>query len=597
MNTRATLYTLRALIAVILCLTATNAPAQNNGTATGSTNGHQWVDLGLPSGTKWATCNIGASSPGEKGNYFAWGEPNSKNIFTTENSTTCNKQIPGFSGKAEYDAATASWGPEWRMPTKEELEELLYNCHWELANTDGQKGYRVTSKKNGNSIFLPASGCSADGCDEFTGYIGYYWSSTPESDLNILNYETSYYLYFTYGDPGGESPFRLRKAQRPLGLTIRAVTGTVSAAARPITGKENGHQWVDLGLPSGTRWATCNVGASSPEQAGKYYAWGETKPKSTYTLENSATWRKKVEQMGGNSIYDAATANWGGNWRTPTKEEWEELEMCNWKWTTEGGRKGWKVTSTVNGNSIFIPSNGQRNEAGKLESLNTNGAYWTSSPKGILNAYNYIFSAIEGYTGESGRGCGYGVRPVLNKEEIVLDIPFSGEINGHKWVDLGLPSGTKWATCNVDSKLSQEPGKMYLWGEVTAHDKPSSYKRNTYKKDVGSSISGNETYDVARAKWGGSWRLPSKKELEELIDNCNWEWTNMGGINGFKVSSTTNGNWIFLPEGNEGKYWSGNAANNWVQDDSAAIISFFQGSATPSILSRNHPACIRPVSD
>ncbi len=117
------------------------------------------------------------------------------------------------------------------------------------------------------------------------------------------------------------------------------------------TGKINGHEYADLGLS--VKWATCNVGASSPSDYGNYYAWGETTPKGTYTEENSKTYGKNMGSIAGNSQYDAARANWGGSWRLPTASEIDELKSkCKYVWTTKGGVNGYKVTGP-NGNSIF----------------------------------------------------------------------------------------------------------------------------------------------------------------------------------------------------------------------------------------------------
>ena len=93
----------------------------------------------------------------------------------------------------------------------------------------------------------------------------------------------------------------------------------------PITGKTNGHEWIDLGLPSGTRWATCNIGATQPSQPGGLYAWGETTTKTSYIPGNSKTHGKNMNDISGNATYDVATAKWGKGWRMPTKEEFEEL--------------------------------------------------------------------------------------------------------------------------------------------------------------------------------------------------------------------------------------------------------------------------------
>ena len=91
-------------------------------------NGHDYVDLGLPSGLKWATCNVGSTTPEGYGDFFAWGEINTKDSYTPQNSITNGYQIGDISGNEQYDAARANWGATWRLPTKEELQELLDNC-------------------------------------------------------------------------------------------------------------------------------------------------------------------------------------------------------------------------------------------------------------------------------------------------------------------------------------------------------------------------------------------------------------------------------------------------------------------------------------
>ena len=141
-------------------------------------NGYDWVDLGLPSGLKWATCNVGATSQEDYGKYYAWGETTNKTSYNESNSVTYGHQISDFSGNATYDAARANWGSTWRMPTNAEIEELLNNCTWTWTTQNGVNGMRVTGP-NGNSIFLPAAGYCLGSSRYDVGERGYYWSSTP----------------------------------------------------------------------------------------------------------------------------------------------------------------------------------------------------------------------------------------------------------------------------------------------------------------------------------------------------------------------------------------------------------------------------------
>ncbi len=173
----------------------------------------------------------------------------------------------------------------------------------------------------------------------------------------------------------------------------------------------NGHEYVDLGLS--VKWATCNVGANKPEDYGDYFAWGETNTKSSYTSDNSKTNGKQMNDIKGNSQYDAARANWGGTWRLPTKAELEELKnKCTWRWTTQNGVKGYKVTGP-NGNSIFLPAAGYR-YGSSLRSAGEYGYYWSSTPyeSGSNGAYRLYFSSGGQSVGWIGRSYGRSVRPV-----------------------------------------------------------------------------------------------------------------------------------------------------------------------------------------
>ena len=139
---------------------------------------HGYVDLGLPSGLKWATCNIGASSPSGYGNYYAWGETTSKTIYTEKNSKMYNKKMEDISGNPQYDSARNNWGGSWRLPKENEIKELVRECKWDCITLDGHMGYKGIGP-NGKSIFLPAAGFRSEADDFTVGDCGFFWSSTP----------------------------------------------------------------------------------------------------------------------------------------------------------------------------------------------------------------------------------------------------------------------------------------------------------------------------------------------------------------------------------------------------------------------------------
>lgn len=186
---------------------AMNLSAQSSGTA----NGHQYVDLGLPSGILWATSNVGADSMTDCGDYFAWGETSPKSSYTKENSLTYGKILSDISGDSRYDAARANWGGHWRIPTKAEFQELRNHCVWTWTSQDGQDGYLVTSAKNGNSIFLPAGGRIEFSSNALKEYQICLWTSVAYGDYKSEGFKTT------------STSFILTNLDRQLGLNIRPV--------------------------------------------------------------------------------------------------------------------------------------------------------------------------------------------------------------------------------------------------------------------------------------------------------------------------------------------------------------------------------------
>ena len=190
---------------------------------------------------------------------------------------------------------------------------------------------------------------------------------------------------------------------------------------------------VVFGLPSGLKWASFNLGATKPEEYGDYFAWGETAPKSNYN------WSTYKWCINGSSLQltkycnrfsygyngftdnktvldpedDAAAVNLGGSWRMPTNAEQDELRsQCTWTWTTQNGVNGYLVTGP-NGNSIFLPAAGRRDDPG-LSYVGSSGNYWSSSLRTDApgSAYYVGFDSDYVYWDSSSRDDGRSVRPV-----------------------------------------------------------------------------------------------------------------------------------------------------------------------------------------
>jgi hypothetical protein len=495
-------------------------------------NGHEYVDLGLS--VKWATCNVGASSPEDYGDYFAWGETQPKSAYDWSTYKYCNGSLSSLTkyctdsyygtvdNKTQLelsdDAARANWGGSWRMPTDAELTELRNNCTWTWTTQNGVYGYKVTSKKSGytnKSIFLPAAGYRSDSSLNNAGSSGSYWSSLLDSGRPYLAwhvgfnsgvYRDYYYRHYgfsvrpVYGEyiPASTLPTVTTSSATNISATSVTIGGNVtsdggtnvtergvvySTSQNPTTANskvtsgsgtgsftysltnllegttyyvrayatnekgtaygnqvvfttleapiENGHEYVDLGLS--VKWATCNVGASKPEEYGDYFAWGETQPKSIYDwstykyCNGPSTSQTKYNNKSSFGTVDnkttlelsddAARANWGGSWRMPTDAEFTELrEQCTWIWTTQNGVYGYKVTSKKSGytnKSIFLPAAGYR-IGSSLGRAGSYGDYWSSSLDTVFPDGAYGFEFLSGYVYRSAydRFYGQSVRPV-----------------------------------------------------------------------------------------------------------------------------------------------------------------------------------------
>ena len=474
------------------------------------------VDLGLPSGLKWASFNIGATKPEEYGDYFAWGETVPKSYYGWSTYKWCNgseTSLTKYNTNSSYgaidnktvldpedDAAHVNWGGAWHIPTDADWKELEKNCTWAWTdnyNGTGVAGNIVTAKKTGyqdQSLFLPAAGFRSDAEHNGLGSYGCCWSSSlNEQSAPIHAYLYSYSSYIHRGGSYRCYGFSVRpvgyiiidvtqisldrsSADLKLGGSIQlqatispsnasdktinwessntavatvssngwvkavaAGNTTISAyasngmkascavtVASPDNGQENGHYYVDMGLS--VKWATCNVGATMPEEYGEYFAWGETEPKSDY---NWATYKlcegtyNTLTKYNDNSNYgivdnktvldpedDAAHVNWGGAWRMPTNDEWQALkDKCTWTWINQNGTLGRLVKSNITGEKIFLPAASTKNADGLIGGYD--GYYWSSTLYGKDEAWGFHFWSNDYSRYPGQRSNGRSVRPVI----------------------------------------------------------------------------------------------------------------------------------------------------------------------------------------
>ena len=253
--------------------------------------------------------------------------------------------------KLDYDAAHEALGKGFHIPTEADWQELMEKCTWTWTKLNNVEGYKVVGK-NGNSIFIPASGYHLGDYLYNKGKKGHYWTSMKNGSFSKCFLMNSSKMKF-----GSELPYLSFSIRPVVDVEIMSKYENMKKIAEQMNQyiQDIHNSWkkpyVDLGLS--VKWATCNLGATSPEKTGNYYAWGETKPKNTY---NSSTYSGDSK--------DAAKVNLGEHWRMPTEDEVSELfANCTITWATVNGVNGFIVyidnlASSQFGQSIFLPESG-----------------------------------------------------------------------------------------------------------------------------------------------------------------------------------------------------------------------------------------------
>ncbi len=452
-------------------------------------NGHDYVDLGLPSGTKWATCNIGATSPTEIGWYVSWADMNEKPYYDWDNTNYFDKywyRQTKYCKNAQYgkvddleelelvdDIAFNKWGENWRIPSKEDFEELIAFCSVEYD--DDNQLFTVTGL-NGNFIQFHITGFKYRNLTEAinphndeAAAVTMVWSRTLTKDLGD-SADKACALSISESGQYEVGYFECSDVKRCYGCVIRPVSyydekkyekdGYVKLWQNgkyvefPIESPDsivlkvvdddyklehNGFEYTDLGLPSGVMWATQNVGAQTPVDKGLYFSWAEIEAKSsykwsTYTKYGNGkdassglqftkyTWKEGNGPIDDNVELlqedDAAFYYMGKNWRTPSYFDFHELTRKSKKFLNLGkfGYSGGcgMVYVGPSGSSIFLPAAGYQYEGG-TPWLNELCIYWMSHLwKSNVNASAYVDSGDESHHGSYPRYYGLPVRGVVD---------------------------------------------------------------------------------------------------------------------------------------------------------------------------------------
>ena len=750
----------------------------------------EMVDLALPSGLKWASFNLGATRPIEIGYYFAWGETEPKSSYNWDNYVFMqngqsdewhvNKYTyeDGYSSDGtwyedgvfvgdgqkvlnmdEDDAARALWGDQWRIPTPTDWQELKENCNisWSYSSgeTSGLATLIVTSKTNGNSIYLPATGYfNSDGLQNVSSY--YYY--LPSNTVGYASY------YAQCARLGNAFIDDTRSFQRYQGMNIRPVSGdgnnyiievsvdseegiSFGMAAVGNTGYRTFTVTNTGALPFPVK-ATCEgtgfsvspsgditipVGRTqeytvsfTPTADGEYdgsitlssikqpedkvislSGTGNVIDATEYTvngvsfkmisipggtfnmgkenyatpvhqvkLDNYSIGETEVTQelwqavMGNNPSSHTGVANlpvenvsWfdaqafigrlnnltGGSFHLPTEAEWEYAAR-------EAGSDYYLYSgsNTVGDVSWYSGNSDDETHPVKLKKANAFGLYDMSG-----NVWEWCMDCYADYPGEdldNPLGNAYG-SPLTRGGDYSNSYSYSvvyrrhwdsasGQYQNHgfrlalggatavqpEMVDLGLPSGLKWASFNLGANRPADIGYFFAWGEAlpkTIFNDWSSYK---WMQDGGSDYTSINKYamadentsgiwyqngafvgdglsvleaedDAASVLWGDSWRSPSPADYQELIDECTWNYTSISGMYGMEVVGP-NGNSIFIPGAGylEAPYYYnvdyGYYLSSSLHDTQYASYLYFSRYNEKSVYTRErHKAySIRPVS-
>lgn len=316
--------------------------------------------------------------------YFT--KSNDSEVSVPEYSEVQETEYQDFLGYMDWE-----YGITLRLSSGEGQVDGVYNNHkyestfLDLKGSCSGSHYNLTLyKKNGSEMgtfTLTRTGKSM---------LGNYHDSKSDTDHRV---EISC-------DPSNPIPYQ----EDPEKVAQREQEELLSQQSEEVK-NPNGHSFVDLGLPSGLCWAACNLGAPNAMDMGSHFSWGETSDKYEYS-QSSYSCDLGVSML--SASYDAATVLWGGSWRTPTSEEWQELNSCcEWSWQGAG-----YAVKGPSGKSIFLPAAGYSKGSTRFKS-GERGDYWTSTPFGSDKAYEFVIKEDAHQVENDSRHYGLSIRPVF----------------------------------------------------------------------------------------------------------------------------------------------------------------------------------------
>ena len=427
--------------------------------------GHGYIDMGLPSGNKWANMNVGATRPDEDGGYYVWGETTTKSSYTLANHLWYDNKTCTFPEHnlrniqaTRHDAASMNWKGVWMMPDYDDVKELLTHCDWISATLNGTKGYWIKSRENDNCFFLPATGW-IDGTTR-NQYLTYSYILTSEVkgdyNSNFVEGDNSAKVWRNYNGAWANGEWRWYPTEvRPIWKTnATAADGTTPMYVRTLP-------------------------------ALKSYD-GTTETNTLHGVIRGA------EMAGVGTTY---------------------------------GFKYWK-DGTEEANAICLEAT--PDDAGHITAVITDLDAGTT--------YHYAAYIDNGTTKQPGQ---------------TLDITTIA------MVDLGL--SVKWANVNLGAESEGTGGDFYRWGATVP------YRKITQEYEASKDIDPLSGFDMVTNTWGPSYRMPSRAECQELIDNTTRQWTTCNGYWGYRLTSTKEGytdRSIFIPAAGYFLFYDSESSSN-----------------------------------
>lgn len=548
------------------------------------------ADLGLPSGTKWAACNVGADAPQKFGGYYSWGEidPREGEERTYRNYKWYNYGDSGY-GMVKYnvdpesgtldgrfillpedDVATVALGAGWRMPTEEEMRELVLECKWSRYQIDSVEGYAITGK-NGTSIFMPLAGYIELNSSEPRQVGQSVWFWTCES-ARSTQYPDRAYAY----NSGGDYLEFLTKHPiyyRACGMSVRAVQAPSieePAIVRDFTNKGE----ISVSAVSAELRSFILSTSSNIESYGFCYSQTNREP----TISDPYLEGRIVK---GNHVYTRLTG------LEPSKQYHcrAYIKIAGKVYYEDGTRLiETKSASSLIGTGELVKSTASSAKVGAT--FNSKDVLYNSIKFGVCYSEsanpdvnsNFVEIPIKENTSTYkaeltglSEGKTYHYRAVLQIDGQVIygeDKNFVAGQGGEvlKAVDMGLPSGTKWANMNVGAETQSEAGSYFAWGEIAPkesytydgykwYDSKNKYIKYCYYDRDYSPTYWDDKYvldnadDAALRNTNGAFRTPTPTEISELLsgDYTTLKVDTLSGVKGVRVTSKANGNSIFLP--------------------------------------------------